>query len=92
MRSFPPRHCDRLQGTIGSSRVSHARRFCFRRRMRQSELDRAGRSRLVRCRRARMDPRHFRPHLYAGATPVVVWRSLAGCFIGRSDPDRRIPR
>jgi hypothetical protein len=42
---------------------------------------------LVLCRRARMDPRQFRPHLYAGATPVVVWRSLAGCFIGLSDPD-----
>jgi hypothetical protein len=27
------------------------------------------------------------PHLYAGATPVVVWRALAGRFIGRSDPD-----
>jgi hypothetical protein len=34
-----------------------------------------------------MDRRRFRPHLYAGATPVVVWRSLAGCFIGLSDPD-----
>jgi len=27
------------------------------------------------------------PHVCAGATPVVVWRSLAGRFIGRSDPD-----
>jgi 4-oxalocrotonate tautomerase len=42
---------------------------------------------LVRRRRAGMDRRRFRPHLYAGATPVVVWRSLAGCFIGLSDPD-----
>jgi hypothetical protein len=32
--------------------------------------------------------RHFRLQLYAGAMPVVVWRSLAGPFIGRSDPDR----
>jgi hypothetical protein len=34
-----------------------------------------------------MDRRHFRLRLYAEATPVVVWRSLAGRFIGRSDPD-----
>jgi hypothetical protein len=56
------------------------------------ELDgfrsRAGeRSQLVRRRRAGMDRRPFRLHQYAGATPVVVWRSLAGRFIGRSDPD-----
>src|SRR5215216_2435263 len=25
--------------------------------------------------------------IHAGATPTVVWRSLAGRFIGRSDPD-----
>jgi hypothetical protein len=47
----------------------------------------SGLSDLVRRRRAGMDRRPFRPHLYAGATPVVVWRSLAGRFVGLSDPD-----
>jgi len=91
----PPARLSAAAGAQVSGTQERPRMWCVRRRpLRPREQVRArwrrGRLHLVRRWRAGMDHRYFRPHLYAGATPVVVWRSHARCFIGLSDPDTRI--